>query len=236
MMLEDLSISGAMRFSHHWDMAESQAIDPEQLKNDLEMPGRSQSALARFMGLNSAAIVNRICKGERKITDKEADQIRSYLLATDRGHPNTQHPDLPEADPLEDYVAIEVLPTHAGLGGGGTGDADRRTTLVSRALVDSLGVSPNDLLVIDCEGDSMIPIFMDGDRVIVNRRKTSLAQPGIFALWDGDGYVLKNVERDRQAGTLRVFSENPKYTARTFSEDDESLIIVGRPAWFARRV
>ena len=49
-------------------MVEKLAIEPEWLKDELEKPGRSQSALARFMGLGSAAIVNRMCKGERRIT------------------------------------------------------------------------------------------------------------------------------------------------------------------------
>jgi phage repressor protein C with HTH and peptisase S24 domain len=60
------------------------AMDAAWLKEELDKPGRSQSALARFMGLDPSAI-NRMCSGSRQIKAAEADQIRSYLLATSRG-------------------------------------------------------------------------------------------------------------------------------------------------------
>src|SRR3546814_10491929 len=43
-------------------------------------------------------------------------------------------------------------------------------------------------------------------------RDRSPAQPGPFAIWDGEWgeYVLKNVERI-DGGRVRMFSSNPKY-------------------------
>lgn len=228
---------------HTFEMDESLAIQPEWLKEELEMPGRSQSALARFLGLSSAAIVNRMCTGERKISAVEADKIRAYLKGTARGRrpvpeahiDNT--PDIPDADPLRDYVEVEVLPTFGGLGPGGTGDGQRETQLVPRSLVErELRSNAADLLIIDCRGDSMEPIFFNGDQVIIDRRHTTLAQPGLFALWDGDGYVIKNLQRDRQAGRIKVFAENPKYDPEFYSEGDDRLVIMGRPVWFARQL
>lgn len=134
---------------------------------------------------------------------------------------------------LESYVAIEVLPTYAGLGGGGTGDGDRKTTLLPRSLVeDDLRSRADDLLVIDLRGDSMEPDFLNGDRVVINRRDVNPVQPGPFALWDGDGYVVKNVERRR--GSLRIFSSNPKYS--DWESDGSDIQIMGRPVWVARRL
>lgn len=51
------------------------------LKAELEKPGRSQSALARFMGV-VPEIVNRMANGRRSIKAHEADLIRAYLAAT----------------------------------------------------------------------------------------------------------------------------------------------------------
>jgi SOS-response transcriptional repressor LexA len=59
----------------------SAAMDPAWLKAELEKPGRSQSALARFMEV-APETVNRICNGKRQIKAAEADQIRAYLSAT----------------------------------------------------------------------------------------------------------------------------------------------------------
>lgn len=238
---EETSIAEGVSFPHGQSMLERLAIAPDWLKAELEKPGRSQSALARELGFSSAAIVNRMCSGERKITAEEADKIRAYLAKTARGEaaPDMfKSPDLPVADALQDYVEVEVLPTHAGMGGGGTGDADRQTTLLPRRLVEQeLGARPADILIVDVLGDSMVPLFFEGDRVAINRSRTSLSAPGVFALWDGDGFVLKNVDRDTHAGTIRVFSENPKYKERVYRMDEiETLQIMGRPVWFARRL
>jgi len=214
-------------------MAESLAIDPDYLKSELEMPGRSQSALARFMGLSSASIVNRMCKGEREISAKEADQIRAYLSSTGRGAHLGNSPDLPDADPNRDYVSVEVLPTFAGMGGGGTGDADREQALISRHLVVAeLRAKPADLLLIDVRGNSMEPLFLHGDQLLIDRRDTNPVQPGPFALWDGDGYVVKNIERS--GGKYRIFSLNSVY--RDQEREPEEVRIMGRPVWVARRL
>jgi phage repressor protein C with HTH and peptisase S24 domain len=219
------------------------AIDPDWLKDELDLPGRSQSALARFLKLGSAAIVNRMCKGTREISAKEADQIRAYLAATarpaSRDHIGNT-PDLPEADPLQDYIEIEVLPTFAGAGGGGTGDGDRQTALVARSLVvNELRAKAEDLLAIDVRGDSMLDPntgrgFMHGDQLLIDRRDKNPRQPGPFALWYDDGYVVKNVEIIRKTGKLRIFSNNPAYSDDE-AEPDE-VQIMGRPVWFARRL
>lgn len=64
------------------------AMSPDWLKIELAKPGRSQSALARFMGV-VPEIVNRIVNGKRQIKAHEADQIRGYLNATEKGAPAT---------------------------------------------------------------------------------------------------------------------------------------------------
>lgn len=139
------------------------------------------------------------------------------------------------ADPTMAYVAVEVLPTYAGMGGGGSGDADPSTALLPRSLVeDQLRAKPQDLLLIDVRGDSMEPVFQQGDQVLVDRRDKNPRQPGPFALWYDDGYVLKNVELIRKTGKLRIFSNNGAYSDDEADPDEVS--IMGRPVWFARRI
>ena len=147
-----------------------------------------------------------------------------------------EHPD--QLEPPEDtaYVPVEILPTFAGMGGGGTGDADRQTALIPRALiVDLLRGKPTDFILLDVRGDSMEPDFHHGDQILIDRRDTSPAQPGPFALWDGEWgeYVVKNVERSR-SGEVRIFSTNPKYQSEMV--ETQSTRIIGRPVWFGRRL
>lgn len=134
---------------------------------------------------------------------------------------------------VRSYVEVEVLPTYAGMGGGGSGDDDRSVALLPRQLVeDDLRAKPGDLLVINLRGNSMEPIFFHGDQVVIDKRDKNPAQPGPFALWDGDGYVVKNVEK--RAKRLRIFSSNPIYS--DIEQDPEEIEIMGRPVWFARRM
>jgi hypothetical protein len=187
-----------------------------------------------------------MAQGKRDISAKEADKIRAYLAATSPGDAMASRshigntPDLPDVDPMIDYVAVEVLPTHAGLGGGGSGDADPETALMPRSLVSQeLRAQPSDLLILNLRGDSMFNPqtgkgFMHGDQVVIDRRDTNPRQPGAFALWFDDGYVLKNVEIIRRTGKLRIFSNNPAYSDD--EADPEEVTIMGRPVWLARRL
>ena len=196
-----------------------------------EYARKSPSAVAKAAGL-AVTTVTRPHNGEAtsRISMPTLEKLRAAFPGFDW---TRSMPDLPTVDPTEDYVAVEVLPTYAGMGGGGTGDGDRKTTLLPRSLIeDDLRARADDLLVIDLRGDSMEPDFFNGDRVVINRRDVNPVQPGPFALWDGDGYVVKNIERRR--GSLRIFSSNPKYS--DWESDGSDIQIMGRPVWFARRL
>lgn len=134
-------------------------------------------------------------------------------------------------------VMIELLPTFVGAGGGGTGEGDYLSVAFPRSLVeDELRVSPDDLLAIQVEGDSMKPEFLPGDQLLVDKRKTSIAQPGAFCLWDGDGYVVKFIEKVRNSDPPKVLviSENKRY--QTTEELAEGLKVMGRVVWIGRRI
>lgn len=142
-----------------------------------------------------------------------------------------------EAGLVGAYVAVEVLPTYAGMGGGGTGEGDRQMALLPRSLVeDELRAKPEDLLVINVRGNSMQPVFCQDDQILIDRRDRDVQQPGPFAIrYVGDeGWVLKNVERVPRTDRLRIWSENTSFGDR--EEEAEYIEIAGRPVWFARRV
>lgn len=201
----------------------------------LESLGLKQRDLAQVLGIEE----NKISKakaGERQFKAGEVLKAMEWFDAIERRGGFVVTSDVPEADPQSDYVSVEVLPTYAGMGGGGTGDGDREVALIPRALiVDVLRGAPRDFLLINVRGDSMEPDFRHGDQILVDKRDTSPAQPGPFALWDGEWgeYVVKNVERSR-SGEVRIFSSNPKYSSE--AAPAEQTRIIGRPVWFGRRL
>ena len=135
-----------------------------------------------------------------------------------------------------EYLSVEVMPTFGGMGGGGNGEGDTETALLPRYLVeDQLRAKPADLLLIEVRGDSMSPDFLHGDQILVDRRDCNPRQPGPFALFDGDGIVIKLVERvPTRRGFYRVFSANNRYSE--YEVDEQEVRIIGRPVWFARQI
>lgn len=149
---------------------------------------------------------------------------------------NGEHPDLVAPPSGMAYVDIAVLPSYAGAGGGGTGEGDVRTAKLPRQLIqEELRGGPDDFELIDVRGDSMEPDFHHGDQILIDKRDRNPRQPGPFAIWDEDGYVLKVVERiPNRRGWYRVFSANPRYSPYEIEETEAT--IRGRPVWFARRL
>lgn len=205
--------------------------DVQMIRELIAHTGSNAAQIAKRIGVANTTI-NRFKAGTAK--SRLARDTVAKLRAAYPDFPGfTTDPDLPAAPAERDYVSVEILPTFAGMGGGGTGDGDTEFGLVPRRLIeDELRAKPSDFLLIDARGDSMEPDFQHGDQILIDKRDCSPVQPGYFALWDGDGYVLKNVERVREG--LRIFATNGKYRERI--ADPDEIRIMGRPVWFARRL
>jgi phage repressor protein C with HTH and peptisase S24 domain len=142
------------------------------------------------------------------------------------------------APPAEgEFVMVDVLPTHAGAGGGGTGEGDFEQIAFARSLIErEFRAQPSDMLAVLVLGDSMEPDFRNGDQLLIDKRATSITQPGAFCLWDGDGYVIKLLEKiyDSEPPKIRVISRNQIY--RAAERLAEEVRVIGRVVWFGRRV
>jgi phage repressor protein C with HTH and peptisase S24 domain len=210
----------------------------DRIKEARKEKGMTQGDLGEALGLGQSSIAE-LESGAAKSWPKHATKIirilgkpRSYFEPEEAHTWNT--PDQPEPDALAAYVEVEVLPTFAGMGGGGTGDADRETALVPRRMVEEIRAKASDLLVINVRGNSMEPLFYHGDQLIVDCRDKSPTQPGPFALLYDDGYVVKNVSWVQKRSKLRISSANPVFGPEDF--DPNEITIMGRPIWFARRL
>lgn len=167
---------------------------------------------------------------------KRVPQWMVYVRkAFDAADEETHHDPILTINAGDDHVMIERLPTYAGVGGPGTGEGDRQLRAFSGSLIRELMVPPEDLLLIEIEGDSMKPEFLNGDQILIDRRKRSISQPGAFCLWEGDGYVVKYLQRihGSSPAKLRVLSENARYEVEERLVDE--VEIMGRVVWYGRR-
>lgn len=207
-------------------------MSPETIRKRFEALDIRQEDFAKAIGLTQDK-VSKALGGKRRWQAAEVALIEKAFEKLEAGK---QLPDLPEEDGRRDYLRVDILPSYAGMGGGGTGEGDVEQALVPRSLVeDELRATPKDLLLIEARGDSMEPYFLHGDQILIDKRDTDPVQPGSFALWDGDGYVVKLVERvPLKKGHYRIFSANERFSAYEVSERD--IRIMGRPVWFGRRL
>lgn len=218
-------------------MVDIKTKQPEAIEvlTRLDALGLSQRALAGKLDVAENK-VSKIRSGERRISATEYRIAMEWLEEVERRGGYVEQPDLPDVDAQRDYLPIAVLPSYAGMGGGGTGDGDLETALVPRSLVeDELKAKPSDLMLLEARGQSMEPDFLHGDQLLIDLRDKNPVQPGAFALWDGDGYVVKLVERvPNKAGFYRIFSANERFSAYEVEATD--VQIMGRPVWFGRRL
>lgn len=241
-----------------WDIS---LMDRSSVARELErrmaLLGLTQKALSRNAGVGDT-YVRDILKGKsRNPGGEKLERVASILGCTARdllfpagGQTVAREarstyiatPDQPEITVELNppgYVAVPYISLRAGMGGCGYVE-DRllgRPKFFEEEFVrGALRASPSDLRVIEVEGQSMEPMLQNGDMVLVDTRKTSIIEPGIFVLFDGDGVVCKWAERAHEATEpmVRIKSENPRFSP--YEVPAEQVQIIGRVVWFARRL
>ena len=207
-------------------------MEKSAIREMMKRRGWRQVDLAEAMDMTQ----DKVAKSLSGIRQWQGDEVLK-LQALLGDHDNSRdHPDTPPAGKQGDYVDVAVLPSYVGAGGGGNGEGEIAVTKLSRELIeDQLRGRAADFELIDVRGDSMEPDFQNGDQILIDKRDRDPRQPGPFALWDEDGYVIKLVERvPGKRGFYRIFSANPRYSEYEIEETETT--IRGRPVWFARRL
>lgn len=141
--------------------------------------------------------------------------------------------------PPPGYVYVPALADLSGMGGPGPADGDNMRApmlLPERLIRTELRGEPSQFVVIAVVGPSMSPVLESGDQVLVDRRQKNPAQPGIFVLYDGLGYVAKWVQHLPRTDPprLKISSENSRFEPYEVTLDEAH--IVGRVVWYARRL
>lgn len=138
-----------------------------------------------------------------------------------------------------DIVAIKGLKVEAALGGGMevSDESEGEPFFFRKSWVErEVGKDGAQLRVITLRGDSMEPTLSDGDVALIRLSDSRMASDaGVYCLWDGNGLVVKRVERlPGRDSRLRLISDNPLYQPYEAALDE--VKVIGRVIWRAGRV
>lgn len=112
--------------------------------------------------------------------------------------------------------------------------------LPSAYVERELGLSYGFADILPVRGDSMddgsAKALTSGDRVVIDRKDTDPRQGGIFAVWDGDGVIIKQVEIVRNSNPPQIVctSRNANYKPIILNMDGNVHIIGRVSAKFSR--
>lgn len=137
----------------------------------------------------------------------------------------------------EDYVTFPVIgEIAAGYDFPATEDWSGETVDIPTAYLH--GRSREDFFVLRVHGDSMYPLYMDGDKVLI-RKQTSLDHSGQIGavLYAGDMATLKKVEYKPGEDWMRLIPSNPMYPPMMVTGADlEECRILGIPKLLIREI
>jgi len=138
---------------------------------------------------------------------------------------------------LEDYKQIPEYGIEASAGGGALIDEEhivRQWPFDASYLSNYVGLTHSNVAIVEVRGDSMEPTLRSGDRVLVDLNDKHIAQPGIFIVYDGNGTVIKRVEKVPGQDRVILISDNPLHGRYEIAAND--IQVAGRVVWKAGRL
>lgn len=152
-------------------------------------------------------------------SDEEFDLIRKYRALDRYGHSAIDAVLDIEYERCRPALRLITLPYYAAAASAGFGNPLELPSDEEIELEDTPEHRRGDF-VVKVGGDSMLPDFSDGDKVLVRRQDTvEIGEIGIFVL-NGESFIKK-------LGVNELISLNPHYPPKTYTSTD-SIQCCGR--------
>lgn len=183
----------------------------------------STAKLAELTGVQQVTL-GRWLDGSRKPTVAELGKVFDRLGIT-------LH------EPGLDFMQFEMIPKVEALAGAGSSFVTSGETVGLYAFrqdfLRRIGVHANKCVMMDVMGESMQPLIMNGDTILVDTSQTTLKDGEIFLVTLGEELLVKRVQRSVRGWML--VSQNPNFAPMVVEECDlDSFVVRGRVRWFGR--
>lgn len=150
-----------------------------------------------------------------KSLNENAPRIRTVPISIKNTKTFSSQPD--EEAEAQQFIARQYFDMPASAGTGEWLDGDSSYSIINVPLTDS---SRRADFIIRVAGDSMEPIFCDGDKLLVLRTQSlDIGDVGVFVL-NGESYVKK-------LGNSKLISINPAYGDIPYDKND-TISVVGK--------
>lgn len=213
----------------------------ERLETALKNSGLSAADLSRITGINEGAI-SQYRKGAYKASQRTLEKLASalsvsipWLMGLEENESVLSK--YPEPHITEDIVTFPVIgEVAAGFEHIALEDWSGDTIDIPAKYLH--GRSKSDYMVLTVKGDSMYPLYLEGDKVLVLKQST-LNHSGEIGLirYDGENATLKKVEFVNGEDWMKLVPINPQYPPRTIEGADlEQCEVIGIPRLLVRDI
>ena len=203
--------------------------------------GMRQADLAAALGTRyDHSVISRV---ERNLSALLADGLAKaakvlgvsadYLLGlTDNPTPSARLlPALVPASHGTGVVALRDVRAAAGWGAVVESEPVIGHMAFPRRWLERHRLQPDRCSVIEVIGDSMEPFLEDGSWILVDHGRNALVSGRVFAVWTGDGLLVKRARRAR--GGWRMCSDNDAYGSLPLPRASR---VVGEVKWAGRSI
>ena len=136
--------------------------------------------------------------------------------------------------PDEKTLEYDYVPKHAARAGAGasleTSDETVGMYAFRKEFMARQGIYAKNAVLLDVVGDSMEPLFYEGDTLLVDKRDKDIREGKIYVVTLGDELRVKRIYKGINGLILR--SENNRYPDVIVTGPDlETFIVHGRVKW-----
>lgn len=199
--------------------------------------GMSQEELATKMGYTSRSTIAKIESGKNDIPQSKIQAFAKALNTTPGALMGWEIDNLKSPEISTDTVTFPVIGSiAAGYDELAVEDWSGETVEIPISYLN--GRQKDEFFVLSVHGDSMYPLYMDGDKVLVLKQSTLDRSGDIGAiLYDGEIATLKKVEYVTGEDWMRLVPINPEFKPREIHGADlETCRVLGVPRLLIREI
>lgn len=211
----------------------------ERIKKLREAKGMSQYELAKKVGYEGRSAISKVENGQRDISQS---MIEEYARALDVTPMYLMYGEDVNSKRyrISDKLKVATFPIIGEVAAGYNHfiGEDWTGETVEIPISYLRGASETDFFVLSVKGDSMYPLYHDGDKVLI-KKQNLLDYSGQIAVvrYDDDKSTLKKIEYTIGSSVFRMVPINPQFKPiEIFGEEINRCGIIGIPKLLLRDI